>query len=728
MTGSVLQIYPFDFKPSAPPSGAYLIYAKTDNNLYLQTSAGVEISLGSSSAITTLAGEASGSGTGTITVTLDNNAVIGKVLTGFVPGPSSPIEASDTILEALQKVQSQIDSIISVSVPDATPTVKGKLKLAGDLGGSADSPTVPGLANKENLSNKSTDTALGSSDTLYPTQNAVKSYVDTAVSAATIPDATGTIKGKLKLAGDLGGTADSPTVPGLANKLDIPTGSSSDYIDGTGAVQPFPEVVSQSQFDEYNLLQKEPTGFPNRTDSVTSFNNSTREFTISPAGASFEVYVKGKKYVKTTPQTTVISSSSGNHYIYFDVNGSLQSSLVIDASTFQDNAFVGIIYWNNEISQQVYYAEERHGLVMDGATHGYLHTIFGARYLSGLALQGFSVDGTGNLAANAQFNSDSGSIRDEDLVIQIPAEIQIAILYRQGTLWRKKTADSYPVIYSGTAGYVGLNGRLPYNLLSGGSWTLEEVPNNNFVLVHFFATNDVNSPVIGIQGISTYGSISSARTGAKEEISTLSGLPFAEFVAIGSVIFQTSTGYTNIPKAIVRSADTGVNYVDFRGTQAYAPASFTATSHSILSNLSADDHPQYLNQDRGDARYYTKTQTDSLLAGKYDVSNPAGYVNATEAANAAPVQSVNGEVGDVIIDASDIGLIGANGGLQIPTQTTAQRESAILDEGEIVYDYELDRFYGGDGISFGGMQLNLEVVITESGFSLTTENSQTLEV
>lgn len=36
----------------------------------------------------------------------------------------------------------------------------------------------------EDVANKSTNTSLGTSDTLYPSQNAVKSYVDTAVSGA----------------------------------------------------------------------------------------------------------------------------------------------------------------------------------------------------------------------------------------------------------------------------------------------------------------------------------------------------------------------------------------------------------------------------------------------------------------------------------------------------------------------------------------------------------------
>jgi hypothetical protein len=40
---------------------------------------------------------------------------------------------------------------VASGVPDATTTIKGKVKLSGDLGGSAESPTVPGLAGKAPL-------------------------------------------------------------------------------------------------------------------------------------------------------------------------------------------------------------------------------------------------------------------------------------------------------------------------------------------------------------------------------------------------------------------------------------------------------------------------------------------------------------------------------------------------------------------------------------------------
>jgi hypothetical protein len=149
-----------------------------------------------------------------------------------------------------------VDAKISSEVPNASDTTLGKIQLVGDLAGTASSPTVPGLALKapinnptftgtvsgvtkamvdlgnvdntsdlnkpvssaaqtaldlkENASNKS-DASLGTSTILYPTQNAVKTYVDSYV-ASGVPDATSSVKGKLQLAGDLDGTAALPSI------------------------------------------------------------------------------------------------------------------------------------------------------------------------------------------------------------------------------------------------------------------------------------------------------------------------------------------------------------------------------------------------------------------------------------------------------------------------------------------------------------------------------------
>ena len=88
------------------------------------------------------------------------------------------------------------------------------------------SDVTASLALKEDVSNKA-NTPLGSSTTLFPTQNAVKTYVDAQVAAATIGDANGSTKGKIQLAGDLAGTAAAPTVPGLALKANTTDVNSS---------------------------------------------------------------------------------------------------------------------------------------------------------------------------------------------------------------------------------------------------------------------------------------------------------------------------------------------------------------------------------------------------------------------------------------------------------------------------------------------------------------------
>jgi hypothetical protein len=137
-----------------------------------------------------------------------------------------------------------VDSqIVNSTIADATTTTKGKLQLAGDLAGTADSPTVPGLALKENAANKSTSATLGTSNVLFPTQNAVKTYVDTAIAGATIVDADANTKGKIQLSGDLAGTAAAPTVPGLALKENAANKSTSATLGTSNVLFPTQNAV-----------------------------------------------------------------------------------------------------------------------------------------------------------------------------------------------------------------------------------------------------------------------------------------------------------------------------------------------------------------------------------------------------------------------------------------------------------------------------------------------------
>jgi len=76
--------------------------------------------------------------------TLKNTGLIASKYTK----PANGIPKSDLHAD----VQSALDSAVSGVAPDATTTAKGIVQLAGDLGGTSASPTVPGLAAKANTS------------------------------------------------------------------------------------------------------------------------------------------------------------------------------------------------------------------------------------------------------------------------------------------------------------------------------------------------------------------------------------------------------------------------------------------------------------------------------------------------------------------------------------------------------------------------------------------------
>jgi hypothetical protein len=103
---------------------------------------------------------------------------------------------------------------------------------------------------RELLTNKSTSVITdATSDTKYPSVKSVVDYIGSSITSAATPDATTTIKGKIQLAGDLGGTAASPTVskvggisaatiaslPGLiaTNTSDIATNLAKQQIDSS---------------------------------------------------------------------------------------------------------------------------------------------------------------------------------------------------------------------------------------------------------------------------------------------------------------------------------------------------------------------------------------------------------------------------------------------------------------------------------------------------------------
>lgn len=307
---------------------------------------------------------------------------------------------------------------------------------------------------------------------------------------------------------------------------------------------------------------EQPVGFKDASKAVLSIDDASRTLTVTPVG-SYVCFVKGKRVEISTVKSATWTNSHGIHFFYINANGDLVHTTTFTEAIITEFAYVATVYWDQAAAKHIYFSNEKHGIKMSPMTHLYLHRTRGAAFDNGCKLVNFVVDGSGSLATHAQFNANSGVIWDEDIRIALPAQTQFPILYRSGpTNWKRKGASAYPLILPGEEGYAGT--RPAYNLLTGGSWSLAQVDNNKFLLIHIFATNDIEYPFIGILGQAQYNSKADARTAATNEIRNLSALPVQEFCPVGSIIYETNNSYTNIPKARVVSTDTGADYVDHR--------------------------------------------------------------------------------------------------------------------------------------------------------------------
>jgi len=372
-----------------------------------------------------------------------------------------------------------------------------------------------------------------------------------------------------------GASAHTGTLGSHANLSGIQGGAVGEYSHLTDAELELLTSIS---------VNSEPTGFPLLGSDVTiAFSDAgpDRTFSITPTGASFDYYIAGVKYTKTTPQTVQITDTEGLWWIYFD-GGTLTANQTLPSDIFWGKAAAGIIYWDATNKEHILCGLETHGTRMSGATHKLIHQTIGAMWEHGLAPDSLVTGGDGDTASHAQIGVAIGEFHDEDIGIDISAlgsTDDKTVLYRDGAAgnWRRKTPDAYPVIPAAAG-----SNRLAYNEWTGAAWQQTEVANNQYVLCHAFATNCVTSNnIVFIQGQASYGNIPAARAGAQTELNSISlaGLPGPEFVPLFTLLFLTQTGMANAVKGATRNVDgAGGEFIDWRTSSAGGVVGVTTTT------------------------------------------------------------------------------------------------------------------------------------------------------
>lgn len=402
----------------------------------------------------------------------------------------------------------------------------------------------------------------------------------------------------------------------------------------------------------------EPHGFPTRATSTLSFNNATRTFTITPVGNSFDVWCAGRRYVKTSAESRTIPSGTGLYYIFYENGLLLHGTSYFDWPT---EAPVAYIYWNSATQTAQFFADERHGVTMDWATHEYLHRTRGAALASGFALSSYTTTGSGNADSDAQVGLANGTFFDEDLQVDIVHDatptantweqrlstvLYAPVFYRSGTGWTRDTATAYPLKQG--------SNRVAYNLNTGGTWSTPDLGNSKYGVSWVVATNNLSEPVIVILGQAEYASEQAAQGALWSELD-LTGLPVFEMRPLWKLVFQTANAYTNTVKARLRVAQ------DLRSDLPVGPANSTG-DHGSLSGLDDDDHFHYHTDTRGDLRYDRRGQ-DSAATGLYAFSD----FNEFDDGSIHDQLSTGSAVGDPVtwIDGRTVGGAGVDSFLEV---------------------------------------------------------------
>ncbi len=294
------------------------------------------------------------------------------------------------------------------------------------------------------------------------------------------------------------------------------------------------------------------TGWSNTPAVTLSFVDGSHTFTITPDGSTFEYWIQGIKYTKSSAESVVIDDTEGLWFIYY-VGTTLTASQTPWSIRAGDKCFVAFIHWNAVDNKCIFCGYECHSHDMPPSTHSYLHHTIGANYEEGLAL----VHGTGG--DDGQVALDSGEIHDEDIEVDITdgagsglfeqelgntsvfAPAQIPVFYRLGaTAWRKYTATNFP-FYDNAGG-----DNVHYNSYSVPNWASTEASTSaKYIAMWIFGTNNITEPVIAIMG-----QVESNTLNAAKEANTLEGiswgtLPFKEMKILYRLIFKSDSTWAH---------------------------------------------------------------------------------------------------------------------------------------------------------------------------------------
>ena len=300
------------------------------------------------------------------------------------------------------------------------------------------------------------------------------------------------------------------------------------------------------------VINKDPTGFSAPKDVIVTYDSGTTKITLTGTvlaywrGEVVAALVTG--WASSALTATYAAPNAGSYYLYYNGTSFVWSTT---PWTF-DLLLIAFVYYRADGTFEFSH-RETHG-VMPWQSHDIIHDSIGTQKMSGGTLSSYVLDST--TAADRRPDIAEALIKDEDLETEILALLSSAKytqVYLSGT-------EAAPVVNFDIDNddIVPLNGANPqYNAISGGNWSLLDVPDKKSMAVFLFlfpATADAASQKKRFLWIPSQ-TVGKEKDMQSLDVGTLNLSDFAdlapEYVASAKAVLEYKDGDWKITNVIV---------------------------------------------------------------------------------------------------------------------------------------------------------------------------------
>jgi hypothetical protein len=674
-----------------------------------------------------------------------------------------------------------VDSKIATELVDATSSTAGKIKLTGDLGGTASSPTVPGLALKantsdmnsslalkantadvtnslalksnasdvstslalkantadvtsslalkanssdvtsslalkantadltsslalkENVSNKSTSVQDDAgSDTKYPSVKSIKTYVDAQVTSGGTPNADDLTLGKIKLAGDLGGTnsrATAPVISDLAigtSKLATGAVTSTKILDGEIATVDLADnSITSAKISDGAILTADLAD--NSISSAKILNGEIVNADISPTAAILDSKLAtiSTALKVSNSATTATNLNTASTIVARDANGDFS------ARTITATGFTGTLTGNvtGNLTGNVT------GNVVGNASTA--TTLAATKNINGTAFDG---------SADITISSAAGTLTGTNL----NATVVSSSLTSVGTLTDLTVINPITGSVTGNAATVTTNANLTGPITSSGNTTSIASQTGTGTKFVMDTSPNLVTPSLGVANATSVNkvAITSPATG-----STLTIADGKTLAANNSITFVGTDGKTmTFPSTDATIARTDAAQT-FSGTQSFSgqivsglstgTAPFVVSSTTPVANLSIGGNAATATSFSGSLGGDVTGSQSTTVVGKINGTSLAGLATGilkNTTATGVPSIAVAGNdyvapSGTFYIGSTSIMHNRSTGSLALTGITSIDGSAASLTTARTIYGNSFDGTANLSGViasTFGG--------------------------